>query len=70
MNCADEYRKNIAEDRFATQKSSVNVTSKLKLIQTRAIEFMRAMNSSGLASAMLMTLGRRLQRNDGIIRMH
>ena len=54
----------------ATQKAGVNVTSKLKLMQTSAIEFMRAMNSSGLASAMLMNIGRRLIRNKGIIMMH
>ena len=35
-------------------------------MQTSAIEFMRAMNSSGLASAMLINIGRTLQRNDGI----
>ena len=70
MNCADEYRNNIAEDFSATQKASVNVTSKLKLMQTGAIEFMRAMNSSGLASAMLMNMGRKLQRNEGVILMH
>ena len=54
----------------ATQKASVNVTSKLKLMQTRAIDFMRDMNSSGLSSAMLMNIGRRLRRNEGIILMH
>ena len=51
---------------FATQKASVNVTSNLKLMQTSAIEFMRAMNSSGLVSAILMNIGRRLRRNKGI----
>ena len=30
LDCLDEYRKNIADDRSATQKASVNVTSKLK----------------------------------------
>ena len=54
----------------ATQKASFNVTSKLKLRQTSAIEFMRAMNSSGMASAMLMNIVRRLRRNEGIILMH
>ena len=33
-------------------------------MQTSAIEFMRAMNSSGLASAMLMNIGRRLRRDN------
>ena len=54
----------------ATQKASVNVTSKLKRKQTSAIEFMRAMNSSGMASAMLINTGRRLGRNEGITLMH
>ena len=53
-----------------TQKASVNVTSKLKLMQTSAIEFMRAINSSGLARTMLMNIGRRLRRNEGIILMN
>ena len=70
MNCADEYRKNIAEDLFATQKASVSVTSKLKLMQTSVIEFMRAMNSSGLASAMLINIVKKLQRNEGVILMN
>ena len=70
MNCADEYRKNFAEDPSETQKVSVNVTSKLKGMKTSAIEFMIAMNSSGMASAMLMNIGRRLQRNEGIILIH
>ena len=50
----------------ATQKASVNMTSKLKFMQTSAIEFMRAMNSSGLASVMLMNIGRRLRRYEVI----
>ena len=54
----------------ATQKASVNVISKLKWMHTSAIEFMRAMDSSGLASAMLMNNGRMLQRNEGLILMH
>ena len=35
-------------------------------MQTSAIEFRRAMNSSGLASAMLMNIGRRLRRKEWI----
>ena len=46
----------------AMQKASVNVTSKLKWMQTSAIEFMRAMNSSGMSSAMLINIGRRLRK--------
>ena len=51
---------------FAKQKASVNVTSNHEGNHTSAIEFMRAMNSSGLASAMIMNTGRRLISNEGI----
>ena len=44
--------------------------SNVEMAKMLAIEFMRAMNSSGLTSAMLMNIVRKLQRNKGVILMH
>ena len=39
-------------------------------MQTSAIEFIRAMNSSGLAIGMLINIVRNMQRNEGAILIH
>ena len=75
FNCADEYKKNIAEDRrdslyFRNAEGKCQRDFQADVNADKCHRVLERYSLNGLASAMLMNIVRRLRRNEGIILMN